>query len=98
MLVDAEGGALSRSTAHASQCPRSALRCSEVNPLMSRTSGGTPLARMRDTSFSCGGGSSSVSVFLGSPTTLEATQGQMDGVFSQLPYTCHLEEVASVGD
>jgi hypothetical protein len=29
---------------------------------------------------------------------LEATQGQMDGFFSQLPYECHLEEVASVGD
>ena len=29
-------------------------------------------------------------------TALEATQGQMYGVFSQLPYTCHLEEVASV--
>ena len=31
-------------------------------------------------------------------TTLEATQGQIDGSFSQLPYKCHLEEVASVGD
>ena len=31
-------------------------------------------------------------------TALEATQGQMDGFFSQLPYKCHLEEVASVGD
>jgi len=29
---------------------------------------------------------------------LEATQGQMDGLFSQHPYNCHLEEVASVGD
>ena len=29
---------------------------------------------------------------------LEATQGQIDGIFSQLPYKCHLEEVASVGD
>ena len=29
---------------------------------------------------------------------LEATQGQMDGFCSQLPYTCYLEEVASVGD
>ena len=29
---------------------------------------------------------------------LEATQGQMNGVSSQLPYKCHLEEVASVGD
>ena len=27
---------------------------------------------------------------------LEATQGQMDGFFSQLPYKCHLEEVASL--
>ena len=27
----------------------------------------------------------------------EATQGQMDGFFSQLSYTCQLEEVASVG-
>ena len=33
-----------------------------------------------------------------SVTDLEATQGQMDGFFSQLPYKCHLEEVASVGD
>ena len=29
---------------------------------------------------------------------LEATQGQMDGFFSQLPYKCYLEEVASVRD
>jgi hypothetical protein len=29
---------------------------------------------------------------------LEATQGQIDGCLSQLPYKCHLEEVASVGD
>jgi len=29
---------------------------------------------------------------------LEATQGQMDSFFSQLPYKCYLEEVASVGD
>ena len=29
---------------------------------------------------------------------LEATQGQMDGFFSQLPYKCYLEEVASVGN
>ena len=30
--------------------------------------------------------------------TLEATQGQIDGFFSQLPYTCHQNRVASVGD
>ena len=29
---------------------------------------------------------------------LEATQGQMDDFFGQLPYKCHPEEVASVGD
>jgi len=29
---------------------------------------------------------------------LEATQGQNDSFVSQLPYTCYLEEVASVGD
>ena len=45
-----------------------------------------------------------VRVDLSSPSTgslasaLEATQGQMDGFFSQLPYKCHLNEVASVGD
>ena len=33
-----------------------------------------------------------------SSAALEATQGQMDGLFSRLPYKCHLEEVASVGD
>jgi len=27
------------------------------------------------------------------PTALEATQGEIDGFFSQLPYKCHLEEV-----
>jgi hypothetical protein len=27
-----------------------------------------------------------------SGAALEATQGQIDGVFSQLPYKCHLEE------
>ena len=31
-------------------------------------------------------------------TALEATQGQNDSFFSQLPYKCYLEEVASVGD
>jgi hypothetical protein len=34
----------------------------------------------------------------GTHTALEATLGQMDGFFSQLPYKCLLEEVASVGD
>ena len=29
---------------------------------------------------------------------LEATQGQMDGFFSQLPYKCYRPEVASVED
>ena len=29
---------------------------------------------------------------------LEATQGQTDGSFSQLPYKCHQNRVASVGD
>ena len=32
------------------------------------------------------------------PDTLQAIQGQIDGFFSQLPSTCHLEVVASVGD
>ena len=31
-------------------------------------------------------------------TTLKATQGQIDGFFSQLPYECHQNRVASVGD
>ena len=31
-------------------------------------------------------------------TTLEATQGQMDGFFSQLSFKCYLLEVATVGD
>jgi len=29
---------------------------------------------------------------------LEATHGQMDGFFSQPPYTCHQNQVASLGD
>jgi len=29
---------------------------------------------------------------------LEATQGQIDGFFSQLPYKCHQNRVTSVGD
>ena len=29
--------------------------------------------------------------------TLKATQGQIDGFLIQLPYKCHLEEVASGG-
>jgi hypothetical protein len=33
-----------------------------------------------------------------SPATLEATQGQINGFFSQLPYECPFEEVASVRD
>ena len=28
----------------------------------------------------------------------EATQGQIDDLFSQLPYKCHQNRVASVGD
>ena len=40
----------------------------------------------------------SVKMFRVAKTTLEATQGQIDGLCSQLPYKCHLEEVASVGD
>ena len=32
------------------------------------------------------------------PPALEATQGQMDGFFGQLPPKCNLEEVAFVGD
>jgi len=31
-------------------------------------------------------------------SALEASHSQMDGFFSQLPYKCHLEEVASLGD
>ena len=31
-------------------------------------------------------------------TTLETTQGQIDGFFSQLPYKCHQNRVASVRD
>ena len=31
-------------------------------------------------------------------SALEATQGQLDDFFSQIPCKCHLEEVASVGD
>jgi hypothetical protein len=33
-----------------------------------------------------------------SPTTLETTQGQTDGFFSQIPFRRYLPEVASVGD
>ena len=33
-----------------------------------------------------------------SMTALEATQGQMDVVLSQLSFKCYLPEVASVGD
>ena len=36
--------------------------------------------------------------FLAVVPTLEATQGQLDGLFSQFPYTCHQNRVASVGD
>ena len=34
----------------------------------------------------------------GRVAAMEATQGQMNGFFGQLPYNCHLKEVASVGD
>ena len=33
-----------------------------------------------------------------SKATLETTQGQIDGLLSQLPFKCYLPEVASVGD
>jgi hypothetical protein len=42
-----------------------------------------------------------VASFHGCPTHRpagKATQGQMDGFFSQLPYKCHLKEMVSVGD
>ena len=41
-----------------------------------------------------------VAAYVGSSKnpTLEATQGQIDGFFSQLPYKCHQNRVASVGD
>ena len=32
------------------------------------------------------------------PPALEATQGQIDGFFSQLPYKCYQNQVAYVGD
>jgi len=35
---------------------------------------------------------------LASASTLETTQGQINGFFSQLPHTCHHNRVASVGD
>jgi len=38
------------------------------------------------------------SAVVGAPTTLEATQGQFDGFFCQLPYKCHHNRLASVGD
>ena len=31
-------------------------------------------------------------------SSLQATQGQIDGFFSQLPYRCHQDRVASLGD
>jgi len=31
-------------------------------------------------------------------SALGTTERQMDGILSQLPYKCHLEEVAFVGD
>ena len=34
----------------------------------------------------------------GALTTLETTQRKMDGFFSHLPYKCHQNRVASVGD
>jgi hypothetical protein len=39
-----------------------------------------------------------ISVVLGPPTTLETTQGQINGFVSQLPSKCYLPKVASVGD
>jgi hypothetical protein len=44
-------------------------------------------------------GLSTCGLFKKSLSTLEATQGPIDGVFGQLPLKCHLEEeVAFVGD
>ena len=37
-------------------------------------------------------------VTFNSLSTLETTQGQMEGFFSQLPFKCYLPEVASVRD
>ena len=36
---------------------------------------------------------SSCEMVWGLGSALEATHGQMDGLWSQLPYKCHLEEV-----
>ena len=40
----------------------------------------------------------STNLLLPSRAALEATQGQNDSLFGQLPYKCYLEEVASVRD
>ena len=47
-----------------------------------------------------GGGRACNTIFFRAPprpTTLETTQGRIDGFFSQLPFKCYLPEVASVG-
>ena len=44
------------------------------------------------------GGTCSVQTPVVTHSTLETTQGQIDGFFSQLPFRCYLPEVASVGD
>ena len=63
-------------------------------PLLGRYSGPVPRALR----WSVAPSAHVLCVLLRRHPALEATQGQMDGLCSQLPYKCHLEEVASVGE
>ena len=56
--------------------------------------GGAPGARCR---AACSSLTPEHSTCRATPT-LESTQGQFDGFFSQLPYKCFQNQVASVGD
>ena len=71
--------------------------------VLCRVSGSTSNIRFRvsGSGFRDPGSGSSVEgrgLRVNGEAALEATQGQIDGFFSHLPYKCHLEEVASVGD
>jgi len=61
---------------------------------------GPPYGPRRGPTVGCKGGA--VAYERGNPVvrvpTLEATQGQVDGFSGQVPYKCHLNRVASVGD
>ena len=92
-MVGGDRDILSLSRARALSLALALSRALSLARSLSRALSPPPLARCFSLSLSAlaGGNHANCSA------ALEATQGQNDSFFSELPYKCHLEEVASVG-